>query len=94
MNFFRNLLGAFSSKPETRYHTFTVKCRRCGELIPGRVDLDHDLSVEYEEGGHSYYVRKVLIGSGICFQSIEARMKFSSAREFIEAEVTGGEIVS
>lgn len=94
MNFLQKLFGSSSSpKPEKRYYTFTVKCKRCGELIEGRVDLDNDPSVEYEEGGDVYYARKVLIGEGRCFQRVEALFKFTPERTLIEREVTGGEFV-
>ena len=48
MGFLKNLFGGTSAKPEKRYYTFNVKCNRCGEIIEGRVDLDNDLSLEYE----------------------------------------------
>lgn len=93
MNFLKKLFSP-PAKPEKRYYIFTVKCLRCGELIEGRVDLDNDPSVEYEEGGDVYYARKVLIGESRCFQRIEATFKFTPARTLIERQVTGGEFVS
>ncbi len=95
MEFLKRL---FSSKPPARspkrYYTFTVKCRKCGEVIEGRVDLDNDLSVEYESGGDVFYARKMLMGSNRCFQRIEANFKFDSNRKLIDQEITGGEFVS
>jgi len=82
-----------SSKPDKRYYTFTVKCRRCSELIEGRIDLDNDLSVEYEDGGDIYYARKVLMGENRCFQRVEVELKFTDKRELIERQVAGGEFV-
>jgi hypothetical protein len=92
MNFLKKLFGE-PAKPEKRYYTFTVKCRRCGEIIEGRVDLDNDTSVEYEKGGDVYYARKVLIGESRCFQRIEAVFKFTPNRTLIEREIIGGEFV-
>jgi hypothetical protein len=86
--------GASPSKPEKRYYTFSVKCLRCGEIIEGRVDLDNDPSVEYEGDGEVFYARKVLMGSGRCFQRVEATFKFTKARTLTEQQVTGGEFVS
>ena len=94
MSFLKNLFNAAPDKPTKRYHTFTVKCRKCGETIEGRVDLDNDLSVEYESGGDVYYAHKTLMGSNRCFQRIEANFKFNSSRKLLEQEVTGGEFVS
>ena len=37
MNFLKNLFSNTSPKPEKRYYTFNVKCKRCGEIIEGRV---------------------------------------------------------
>jgi len=92
MDFLKKLFSRSSSKPEKRYHIFSVKCLRCGEIITGRADLNNDLSVEYEEGGDVYYARKVLMGENKCFQRIEVELKFSSNREVLEQRVTGGEI--
>ena len=94
MNFLQKLFGGSSSpKPDKRYYAFTVKCKRCGELIEGRVDLDNDLSIEYEEGGEIFYARKMLMGENRCFQRMEAELKFNSNRELIERQVVGGEFV-
>lgn len=95
MSFLQKLFGGSSSFPKSdkRYYTFTVKCKRCGELIEGRVDLDNDLSVEYEEGGDIFYARKVLMGENRCFQRMEVELKFTSKRELIEQQVSGGEFV-
>lgn len=93
MTFLKKLFGP-PAKPEKRYYVFTVQCLRCGELIEGRVDLDNDPSVEYQEGGDVYYARKVLIGENRCFQRIEATFKFTPARTLIEQQITGGEFVS
>jgi hypothetical protein len=95
MGFLKNLFGGASAKPEKRYYVFKVKCNRCGEIIEGRVDLDNDLSVEYEDGGNVYFARKGLIGNGNnrCFQQIEVEMKFTSERTLIEQEAHGGTFV-
>ena len=36
MSFLQKLFGGQSAKPDKRYYTFSVKCRRCGEIIEGR----------------------------------------------------------
>jgi len=93
MNFLKNLFSGSSTKPEKRYYTFSVKCKRCAEIIEGRIDLDNDLSVEYEAGGDIYYARKVLMGENKCFQRLEVEMKFTAKRELIEKQVIGGEFI-
>ncbi|MBK9206903.1 MAG: hypothetical protein IPL71_00775 [Anaerolineales bacterium] len=91
MNFLQKLFGSTPAKPDKKYYTFSVKCKRCGEIIEGRVDLDNDLSVEYEEGGDIYHARKLLMGENRCFQRIEVELKFTANRELIEKQITGGE---
>ena len=92
MSFLKNLFGG-PKKHEKNYFVFQVKCKRCGEIIEGRVDLDNDLSVEYDGENRVYYGRKVLMGSGHCFQQIEVEMKFTADRELIEKEIKGGTFV-
>jgi len=91
MGFLKKLFGGSGAKPEKRYYTFYVKCNRCGEVIEGRVDLDNDLSLEYEGDSAVYFVRKGLVGNNRCFQQIDVEMKFTPARTLIEQQVTGGQ---
>ena len=91
MGFLKNLFSGGSSKSEKRYYTFQVRCNRCGEIIEGRVDLDNDLSLDYEGDNTVYFVRKGLIGNNRCFQQIEVELKFDSSRQLMEQNVTGGQ---
>ncbi len=92
MGFLKNLFSNTPAKPEKRYYVFQVKCRRCGEIIEGRVDLDNDLSLNDE--GNGYLVRKALMGANRCFQQIEVELKFDSSRQLQEQHIAGGEYVS
>ena len=95
MGFLKNLFGGGgTAKPEKRYYTFNMKCNRCGEIIEGRVDLDNELSVEYEGDQTVYFVRKGLVGNNRCFQQIEVELKFDSSRQLREQHATGGQFVS
>ena len=94
MGFLKKLFSGGDAKPEKRYYTFHVKCNRCGEVIEGRVDLDNDLSLDYEGDNTVYFVRKGLIGDNRCFQQIEVEMKFTSDRKLIEQHATGGEFIN
>ena len=91
MSFLKKLFSDTPTKVEKRYYTFQVKCRRCGEIIEGRIDLDNDLSLE--DGGNSYIVRKGLVGSNRCFQQIEVEMTFTPSRSVIEKQIQGGTFV-
>jgi hypothetical protein len=93
MNLLKKLFGGSSAQSGQRYYTFSVKCNRCGEVIEGRVDLNNDLSVEYEEGGDIFFARKVLMGENRCFQPIEVELKFNPNRDLLEQHVTGGQFV-
>jgi hypothetical protein len=93
MGFLKKLFSGATAQPQRRYYTFQDKCKRCGEIIEGRVDLDNDLSLNDE--GDGYLVRKGLIGSGDnhCFQQIEVEIQFTSTRELIEQKIQGGTFV-
>ena len=91
MGFLKKLFNPEPHKPEKRYFTFQVKCKRCGEIIDGRVDLDNDLSLNDE--GNGYIVRKGLMGSNRCFQQIEVELNFDSSRQLQEKTITGGTFV-
>jgi len=92
MGFLKNLFSKELPKPDKRYYKFQVKCNRCGEIIEGRVDLDNDLSIEYEDNREVYISRKGIIGSGDnhCFQQIEVTFKFSSTKAVIDEQIQGG----
>jgi len=88
MSFLKNLFSSTPAKPPKNYFTFNVKCKRCGEIIEGRIDLDNDLSLNDE--GNGYIVRKGLIGGNRCFQQIEVELTFDSSRQLIDKSITGG----
>jgi len=81
------------ARSSSNFHSFGVKCNRCGEVIEGRVNLNNDLSVEYEGDRTVYYVRKVLMGTGLCFQQIEVTLKFDEPRRLLEKHISGGQFV-
>ena len=87
MGFFKKLFGGGIPSSSSNFYTFTVRCDRCGEIIEGRVNLNNDLSLDNEGG---YHVRKVLMGSGHCFQQIEVTLKFDAERQLQEKQVNGG----
>jgi hypothetical protein len=91
MGFLKKLFNSELPKPEKRYYTFQVKCKRCGEIIEGRIDLDNDLSLNDE--GNGYIVRKGLMGGNRCFQQIEVELNFSTSRQVQEKAITGGTFV-
>ena len=93
MGFLKKLFSGTPAKRDKNYYVFQVKCNRCGEILEGRVDLDNDLSVEFEDDREVFHVRKGLVGNNRCFQQIEVELKFNSSRELIEKDVQGGAFV-
>lgn len=90
MGFFKKLFGGGTSSSSSNFYTFNVRCDRCGETLEGRVNLSNDLSMD-DEGG--YHARKVLMGSGLCFQQIEVELKFDASRRLLEKQINGGKFV-
>jgi hypothetical protein len=95
MNLLEQLSRFLSPRRRTteRYQTIYVKCKRCGEKISARVDMWNELSPDYEGGTMSYYCRKVLMGSSICFQKIEVVLRYDGNRRLVDQEVIGGEAI-
>ena len=91
MGFLKKLFSDNPVKPEKHYYTFNVKCKRCGEIIEGRVDLDNDLSMNDE--GDGYIIHKGLVGGNRCFQQIEVELNFNSSRQLLDQQITGGTFV-
>ncbi|RME44051.1 MAG: hypothetical protein D6796_12270 [Caldilineae bacterium] len=89
MSLFKKLAEIFSpsGKPEERGLPIYVRCQRCGEALTTRVDLRNDLSWQDDD---TYFTRKVLIGSGRCFQQIEVRLHFDAARRLTDRQIRGG----
>ena len=91
MDFLKSLFSSTPAKPAKHFYTFNVKCKRCGEIIEGRVDLDNDLSLN--DDGNGYFARKLLMGGNRCFQQIEVELNFDSTRQIQEKNITGGTIM-
>lgn len=72
----------------------SVRCRRCGEIVRTRINLNNDLSAEYDGDATTFVCRKVLVGEKRCFQQIEVVLKFDANRKLIDQAVSGGEFVS
>jgi DNA-directed RNA polymerase subunit N (RpoN/RPB10) len=91
MNFLKKLLTKPPSNPG-KFHVFAVKCKRCGEIIHGQVNVNNEPSREYDDHGKPYYTcRKVMVGNQLCFQQIEVVFLFNELRGLIDRQITGGE---
>ena len=84
-----------AGRDDSAYRVY-VRCNRCGEALPTRINLNNDLSINYGEGeaDTTYFCRKVMIGSGLCFQRVEVELTFDRNRKLLEREITGGEFIT
>ena len=90
MGFLKKFLGGGTPSSGSDFYTFNVKCDRCGETIEGKINMNNDLSLDDEDG---YFVRKVLMGGGRCFQQIEVTFKFDASRDLQDKQISGGTFV-
>lgn len=90
MDFFRKLFSV-PAKPSSTFLSIIVRCNRCGEIVEGRVNMANDLSLMDNDSG--YFVRKVLMGSGRCFQQIEVELHFDVNRKLMEKSIHGGTFI-
>lgn len=69
-----------------------VLSRRCNEPIAGQVDLFNELSRTEEDGGDTFYTRKVLHTSGDtrCFDQVEVHLWFNRNKQLAHYDVEGG----
>jgi hypothetical protein len=96
MGFLKSLSRIFASPArldESRIYRFDVRCNRCGEILEGRIDLWNELSWAESEARAAFVCRKVLMGSGTCFQQIELNLEFDSNRKVIDRHITGGKFI-
>ena len=97
MGLFDRLGRLFRPRPKSlkgAFYHFTVRCNRCGELIEGKINVYNDPSAEYGAVGKAtYHCRKVLVGSGKCYQPIEVSFELDEDRRVRERSVSGGEFV-
>ncbi len=91
----KTLRNFFTSPPRMeRFYMFSVKCFRCGETIRGQVDVRNEPALESTGNEKPIYsCRKVLIGSGRCFQQIEVVIKFDEDRRVIDRKISGGSFI-
>jgi hypothetical protein len=98
MNFLKSIAAMFTGSAHGFTGTFypvSVKCNRCGEVIEGQINMNNDLSIEYNHMGETtgYTCRKVFMGSGRCFQQMEVTLTFNAKRALIDSDITGGRFV-
>ncbi|MGE5072488.1 MAG: hypothetical protein ACM3MF_03595 [Anaerolineae bacterium] len=93
MNLLKKLFPTPPASSSSPFYSFAVQCNRCGETIEGRINLANDLSADYEDDRLVYHVRKVVMGSGKCFQQIEVEFTFNSSHQVLEQHILGGRLM-
>lgn len=96
---FLNRIASFlrgSGDQERGVYRTTVRCSRCGEEIPVRINLSRELTPHYGDEEAAYYVNKGVVGSGEnrCFQTIDVRLTFDAQKRLVSREISGGVLVS
>ncbi len=93
MGFLDTIKSALSGQGGTDKFAYWVhvRCNRCGEPIKTRIDMRNDLSL-LDDGG--YVVHKTLVGNGLCFQRIDVKLTFGEARNLVDEQVVGGELIT
>jgi len=96
MSFFKKIFASLSppTSSDARSSWVYVRCNRCGETIRARINLSNDLSINYNNGGKTYFCRKTIIGEGHCFQRIEVELTYSKNRKLINREIQEGQFIS
>jgi hypothetical protein len=91
----KGLLGGGGGQRAGTMMEFAVRCDRCGEVICGQINLNNDLSVEYDGDDRYYFCRKGLVGGGEtrCFQQITVEYTFDARRQVIDRRAEGGRFV-
>lgn len=92
----QSLFAGSGRGDEGRVHWEYVRCLRCKEKLAVRVDLENELTPQYESTEGAYYVRKGVLGSGKtrCFQMIEVELYFDAERNLVSRYITGGEFIT
>ena len=92
MGFLDSLKSMFAGRKtgDEGYYIY-VRCRRCGEVIKTRLNLQRDLSYS-DEGG--YVVHKTLVGNQLCFERIEVTLIFNERRQLVDRQISRGEFIT
>ena len=97
MKIFKKIAEFFAIEPaRPDVHWEYVRCARCGEKIPVRVNLIGELTRQYGDEEKAYYVRKGVVGSGEtrCYQTIEVELYFDRTYQLTSRYIEGGEFIT
>ena len=95
LNKIASVLRGSGNRERGVYRT-VVRCSRCGEEIPVRINLDRELTPQYGDDEAAYYVNKGVVGSGEnrCFKTIDVHLTFDAQKRLVSRAISGGVFVS
>ncbi|RMF03748.1 MAG: hypothetical protein D6768_05145 [Chloroflexi bacterium] len=91
MGFLESIKSVFSTESAPEGHWVYVRCKRCGEVIKTRIDLQNSLS---STDSGDYVARKTLVGNQLCFERVEVTLHFNRNRQLVDQEIFNGEFIS
>jgi hypothetical protein len=89
-DFLKNLFGGGGDDDRHGYIIY-VRPKMCDEILPVRIDMRNDLSVN--DNGDGYHVRKMVSGARCPFQA-EILLYFDNRRNLTERIVENGEFAT
>ncbi len=82
---------------EQRAFLYYLRCDKCGEAIRVRIDREHGLSQEFDEGGGDfptgYVATKEIIGKK-CLRALKLTIRFDRSRREVDRQVQGGAFIT
>jgi len=91
MDFLRRLFGG--QPTDDALHLY-IKCGRCGAPVHVRVNLQNDLSADYDDDrANSYQLVKEVMDDR-CFRLMRAEIQFDARRNELSRTIEGGTFIS
>lgn len=94
MDFLRRLFGGGQPVARDQALYLYVRCGRCGAPVHTRIQMDHDLAVEYDEDSVAGYALRKELMDATCFRLIYADLRFDRDRRELSRAIEGGEFIS
>lgn len=96
------LLSGSAEEPftcDTRTFDLKIKCAKCGEVIPVRIDRDHEIQPQYDEDAEEgdqpteWLLHKEIVGAN-CQNIIHFTLRFGCDHGLMSSSIEGGEFLT